>query len=236
MAGQRAVAVLFRREDTSSTSVRRLCAPESYDGQSHHDPHMLLKIVQVGDPVLREAARILTAEEIKSREIQKLIEDMRETMHKAPGVGLAAPQVGRSLQLAVIEDKPEYMKDVEKSFLRERERQPVPFHVVINPRIISADSKAVDFFEGCLSLAGFTAIVPRARKVRVDCLDAKGKPKVIEASGWYARILQHEIDHLQGGIYIDRMLPRSFMGVENYKEHWKEKRTAEVMELLGGKF
>ncbi len=95
---------------------------------------MLLKIVQVGEPVLREAARILTAEEIRSREIQKLIEDMRETMHKAPGVGLAAPQIGRSLQLAVIEDKPEYMKDVDESFLRERERRPVPFHAIINPK------------------------------------------------------------------------------------------------------
>lgn len=196
---------------------------------------MLLKIVQVGEPVLREAARILTAEEIKSREVQKLIEDMRETMHKAPGVGLAAPQIGRSLQLAVIEDKPEYMKDVGDNFLRERERQPVPFHAIINPKITPLDSGAVDFFEGCLSLAGFTAIVPRARKVRVDCLDAKGRPRVIEASGWYARILQHEIDHLRGAIYIDRMLPRSFMGVENYKEHWKEKRTAEVIALLGGK-
>lgn len=196
---------------------------------------MLLKIVQVGEPVLREAARILTAEEIKSREIQKLIEDMRETMHKAPGVGLAAPQIGRSLQLAVIEDKPEYMKDVDEGFLRERERRPVPFHVIINPKISSLDGEVVDFFEGCLSLADFTAIVPRARKVRVECLDAKGRPKVIEASGWYARILQHEIDHLRGAIYIDRMLPRSFMGVENFKEHWKEKRAAEVIALLGGK-
>ncbi len=196
---------------------------------------MLLKIVQVGEPVLREPARILTAEEIRSREIRKLIEDMRETMHKAPGVGLAAPQIGRSLQLAVIEDKPEYIKDADDSFLSERERQPVPFHVIINPKMTFLASETVDFFEGCLSLTGFTAIVPRARRVRVECLDAKGKPKVIEASGWYARILQHEIDHLRGGIYVDRMLARSFMGVENFKEHWKEKRTSEAIALLGCK-
>ena len=196
---------------------------------------MLLKIVQVGEPVLRGTARILTAEEIRSREIQKLIGDMRETMYKAPGVGLAAPQVGHSLQLAVIEDKPEYTKDADNGFLREQERQPVPFHAIINPKITLLEGAAVDFFEGCLSLSGYTAIVPRARKVRVDCLDAKGRPKVIEASGWYARILQHEIDHLGGTIYIDRMLSRSFMGVENYKEHWKEKRISEVIALLGGK-
>ncbi len=196
---------------------------------------MLLKIVQVGEPALREPARILTAEEIRSREIKKLIDDMRETMHQAPGVGLAAPQVGRSLQLAVIEDKPEYMKDTADSFLSERERRPVPFHVIINPKITSLAGEAVDFFEGCLSVAGFTAVVPRARQVRVECLDAKGRPKVIEAAGWYARILQHEIDHLRGTIYIDRMLSRSFMGVENYKEHWKEKRMPEVMTLLGAK-
>ncbi len=196
---------------------------------------MLLNIVQVGDPVLREPARVLSPEEIRSREIQRLIEDMRETMRKAPGVGLAAPQVGRSLQLAVIEDKPEYMKEVNENYLKERERRPVPFHVIINPTLTLLAGETVDFFEGCLSLTGFTAIVPRARKVRVDCLDAKGRPKVIEASGWYARILQHEIDHLGGAIYIDRMFSRSFMGVEPYKERWKEKSIAEVMGLLGGK-
>jgi peptide deformylase len=73
-----------------------------------------------------------------------------------------------------------------------------------------------------LSLAGFTAIVPRARTVRVKCLNERAEPVVIDALGWYARILQHEIDHLHGRLYIDRMEPRSFMSIENYARHWKD--------------
>src|SRR3954466_6866919 len=171
---------------------------------------MRMKIVQVGDPVLRQEARTLSKEEIRSREIQDLIAAMRETMYDAPGVGLAAPQIGLPLRLAVIEDKPEYLKDAPPAFLKERERKPVPFHVIVNPQLKVGDGEKVSFYEGCLSLAGFTAVVPRARSVRVECLDHRGEPKVIEASGWYARILQHEIDHLNGTVYIDRMHPRTF--------------------------
>jgi peptide deformylase len=195
---------------------------------------MRLKIVQVGEAVLRQQAKALTVEEIRSRETQELIEWMRETMHDAPGVGLAAPQIGLGLQLAVIEDKPENMKDAPADLLKERERKPVPFHVVINPMISLEGAADVEFFEGCLSLAGFTAMVPRARKVRVDCLDHKGNAKVIEASGWYARILQHEIDHLKGTVYIDRMYPRTLMTVDNFNRHWKSKSMAEMKkEFLG---
>ncbi len=193
-----------------------------------------MKIVQVGEAVLRQQAKALTVEEIRSRETQELIEWMRETMHDAPGVGLAAPQIGLGLQLAVIEDKPENMKDAPADLLKERERKPVPFHVVINPMISLEGAADVEFFEGCLSLAGFTAMVPRARKVRVDCLDHKGNAKVIEASGWYARILQHEIDHLKGTVYIDRMYPRTLMTVDNFNRHWKSKSMAEMKkEFLG---
>jgi peptide deformylase len=192
---------------------------------------MPLSIVQAGEPVLRQRAKSLSIDKIRSREIQRLIESMRETMHKAPGVGLAAPQIGRALQIAVIEDKPEYVKDTDPEILKQRERTPVPFQVIINPRITLED-KSVEFFEGCLSLTGFTAVVSRARRVRVDCLDHKGKSKVIEASGWYARILQHEIDHLNGTLYIDRMHSRTFMGMENFNQHWKEKPMAEVHQLL----
>ncbi len=192
---------------------------------------MSLNIVQVGEPVLRQKARSLSVGEIRSREIKRLIESMRETMYKAPGVGLAAPQVGRALQISVIEDKPEYVKDTDPEILKERERTPVPFHVVINPRI-SLGSEPVEFFEGCLSLTGFTAAVARARQVRVDCLNHNGEPKTIEASGWYARILQHEIDHLDGRLYIDRMHSRTFMALENFNQHWKEKSMAEVRKLL----
>jgi peptide deformylase len=195
------------------------------------DQCMRLKIVQVGEAVLRQPAKELSPGEIRSREIQELIEWMRETMYDAPGVGLAAPQVALPLQLAVIEDKAENFKDAPKSFLKEHERQPVSFHVIINPRIQLQKDATVDFFEGCLSVAGFTAVVPRARKVRVECLDHRGEAKVIEAAGWYARILQHEIDHLRGAVYIDRMHPRTFMSVENFNRHWKNAPMSEVMEF-----
>src|SRR5690348_16882170 len=191
-----------------------------------------LKIAQVGELVLRQRARPLTPEQIKSREIQELIENMRTTMYDAPGVGLAAPQIGASLQLAVIEDKPEYTKDSPSEFLKERERRPVPFHVIVNPLIIEAGGAVPEFFEGCLSLAAFTAVVPRAREVVVKCLDHKGNPKTIEATGWYARILQHEIDHLRGLIYIDRMRAGSFMSMENFNRHWKDKPMQEVRRVL----
>ena len=194
---------------------------------------MRLKIVQVGEAVLRQRAKALTVDEIRSRETQELIEWMRETMYDAPGVGLAAPQIGLGLQLAVIEDKPENMKDAPADFLKERERKPVSFHVVINPKITLDAAADVEFFEGCLSFAGFTAMVPRARKVRVECLDHKGNAKVIEASGWYARILQHEIDHLHGTVYIDRMYPRTLMTVDNFNRYWKAKSMTELKKEIG---
>src|ERR1700748_1346743 len=159
---------------------------------------MILKIVSVGDPVLRKKARPLTAEEIRSTRIQDLIAFMRETMRDAPGVGLAAPQVGQDLQLAVIEDKAEYHKNLSEADMKERERKAVPFHVIINPEIELLTPSEIAFHEGCLSLPGFMAVVPRARKVRVTCLDEHGKSRIIEASGWDARILQHENDHLRG--------------------------------------
>ena len=195
---------------------------------------MLLPIVHAGEPVLRQQARALSPKEIKSKEIQKLIEHMRETMRGAPGVGLAAPQIGLSLQLAVIEDRKEYHKDVSAEQLALRERRPVAFHVVINPRIHDAnDGQIVEFFEGCLSLPGFFALVPRHRNVRIECLDHRGNPRSIEASGWYARILQHEIDHLHGNLYIDRMHSRSFSSTQNWEKFWKGKPIAEVYAELG---
>jgi len=171
---------------------------------------MNLKIVQAGEPVLREAARPLTAAEITSAEIQQLIELMRETMRDAPGVGLAAPQIGLPLQLAVIED----VAEVEAT-----ERAPVPFHVIVNPRL-TLGPEMTDFFEGCLSVEGFQAVVPRARTVQVEALDHRGQPATIDARGWYARILQHEVDHLNGTLYIDRMTPRTLTSQENYPRFW----------------
>jgi peptide deformylase len=188
---------------------------------------MRLKIMQAGEPVLRQAARPLTGEEILGDDIQRLIYDMRETMRDAPGVGLAAPQIGLSLQLAMIEDREEWLKDLPPQELAEKDRQPVPFHVIINPKItLTGDNKA-SFYEGCLSLAGFSAVVPRARAVHVEYLDEQGEPRSVEASGWYARILQHEIDHLQGTLYLDRMQTRSFTSIDNWNRFWKGKPIGE---------
>jgi peptide deformylase len=163
-------------------------------------PGVLLKIVQTGDPVLREPARPLTPADLATAEIKQLIELMRETMRDAPGVGLAAPQVGVPLQLTVIEDVGE--SEVQ-------ERTPVPFHVIASPKLTLGE-EAVEHYEGCLSVEGFQAVVPRARSVTVEALDHNGQPVTIRAQGWYARILQHEIDHLNGTLYIDRMKTRTF--------------------------
>jgi peptide deformylase len=171
---------------------------------------MILPIVEAGHPVLRRQAHPVDPATIRGPAVQQLIEAMRETMRSAPGVGLAAPQVGEGLQLAVIEDRPEYQARLGEEELRERGRQPVPFHVIINPRLTVLEEGPASFAEGCLSIPGYAAVVPRALVVRVDSLDHRGEPWVIEARGWYARILQHEIDHLQGTLYVDRMDSRSF--------------------------
>jgi len=193
---------------------------------------MILPIVQAGEPVLRKAARPLRPNEIRSREIRELIQQMKETMYAAPGVGLAAPQIGQSIQLAVIEDRQEYIKDWTPEQLAERERKSTPFHVIINPRITLLGEERVEAFEGCLSLVNLMALTPRARRVRMECVDEKGQPRVIEASGWYARILQHEIDHLKGTMYVDHMYPRTLMTVENFTRHWKDKPISEIKAAL----
>jgi peptide deformylase len=189
---------------------------------------MILKIRQVGEQVLRQKARPLSTDEILDRSTQELIESMRETMHDAPGVGLAAPQVGFPLQLVVIEDQAEFIQKLPAEQVAERERRPVPFHVLINPKLTLLGSESAEFFEGCLSLAGFTAVVPRAKQVRVECLDERAEPVTIEATGWYARILQHEIDHLGGVLYVDRMNSRTFFTQDNYVRYWKDRSVAEV--------
>jgi peptide deformylase len=193
---------------------------------------MRLKIVQVGEPVLRTEARPLTREEITSADTKRLISDMRETMYDAPGVGLAAPQVGLPLQLAVIEDREDFLKAIPPAELEEKERTPVPFHVIINPKIELLGDASIQFFEGCLSLSGFSALVLRSRQVRVTYLDEHAEEKSVLASGWYARILQHEIDHLRGALYIDKMRPRTFTTFENFARFWKGKSVPEILTEL----
>jgi peptide deformylase len=171
-----------------------------------------LEIVQVGDPVLRAQARPLSPEELASDRIQQLIADMRDTMRAAPGVGLAAPQIGESIQLVVIED----------------ERHAVPFHVLVNPTLTIRTDEMVAAFEGCLSFAGFNMVVSRARKVRIEALDEHGQRVVEVATGWYARILQHEVDHLRGIVCCDRMESRTLTTAANYTRHWSGHTVDEV--------
>ena len=194
---------------------------------------MKLKIVQVGDPVLRQVARPLLADEIRSAAIQQLVELMRETMRDAPGVGLAAPQIGESIQLVVIEDRAEYQQPISPERLAERERAPVPFHVIANPVLTVLDETPRLFFEGCLSVTGFGALTPRHAAVRVAGLNERAEPVAIEARGWYARILQHEIDHLNGRLYVDSMLTRSFMTDAGYRKNWQDTSIAETCAELG---
>jgi len=183
---------------------------------------MILPIVQAGDPILRRVGRELTVDEIKSSTVQELITSMRDTMRLAPGVGLAAPQIGQSVQLAVIEDRAEYMEHVSADQLKERHRSAIEFHVIINPKIVLLDAPSAEFFEGCLSVEGYQAVVRRAYRVRVECLNENAAPITINAEGWYARILQHEIDHLNGKLYIDRMETRTFTTNENLIKDWNE--------------
>lgn len=196
-------------------------------------PPVRLKILQTGEPVLRQAARALTVDEILYPAIQELIVHMRDTMRDAPGVGLAAPQIGLGIQLAVVEDRAEYLTGIAPEILASRERQSVPFMVLINPTIVEYSEETAEFFEGCLSVAGFSALVKRSRRVAVEYLDERGQPRRVEASGWLARILQHEIDHLRGSLYIDRMETRSFSSLENIGRHWKDLPVEAVRAALG---
>jgi peptide deformylase len=154
----------------------------------------ILKVARIGHPVVRSEARPVPAGKIRSAEIQRLIDDMQETMHEYAGVGLAAPQVHVGLRLAVIE--------VEES----DERGPaVPFTVLVNPVVEPLSEAKLVGFEGCLSIPELRGQVPRFDKVRLSALDRNGRPYAVEASGFFARVIQHECDHLDGRVYLDRM-------------------------------
>lgn len=191
------------------------------------------EIVQVGDPVLRQHARAVTREELAGAEIQQLIADMKETMRAAPGVGLAAPQIGVSLQVVVIEDPAEYHQGFTPEQLAARERTPTPFHVLVNPKLTVLGDDTVPHFEGCLSFATFNMVVTRARKVRVEALDEHGAPVSRVGVGWYARILQHEVDHLKGIVCVDRCDPRTISTPANYTKFYGGKTVAEAKAIIG---
>ncbi|KAJ8512641.1 hypothetical protein OPV22_003075 [Ensete ventricosum] len=175
----------------------------------------LPEIVKAGDPVLHEPADEVPSREIGSEKIQKIIDDMVSAMRKAPGVGLAAPQIGVPLKIIVLEDTKEYISYAPKNEIEAQDRHPFDLLVIVNPKLKKKSNKTAFFFEGCLSVDGFRAVVERYLEVEVSGLDRNGHPIKIDAIGWQARILQHECDHLDGTLYVDKMVPRTFRTVEN---------------------
>jgi peptide deformylase len=166
----------------------------------------ILKVARLGHPVVRTPARDLLPDELGSPEIQRLIDDMKETMHEYEGVGLAAPQIHVSLRLAVIE--------VQAS--DERAQEAVPFTVLANPVLTLLGTETLRGWEGCLSIPDLRGLVPRSARVRLEALDREGRPYTVEAEGFFARVIQHECDHLDGGVYLDRM--EDLRSLSFYKE------------------
>ena len=154
---------------------------------------MVLEIAQLGQPVLRQVARPIPPDRIESAEVQALIDEMRETLKAANGVGLAAPQVFRAERLFLAAILPP-----------DSDEGPPGVEVFINPRIVESSGEKLSAWEGCLSFVELLVRVPRHEKVRVEYLDRTGTARQIEASGHPARVLQHEYDHLEGTLTIDR--------------------------------
>ncbi|WVT82577.1 peptide deformylase [Pengzhenrongella phosphoraccumulans] len=166
-------------------------------------------IVQAGHPVLRAHAAPYRGQ-LEPGMLHDLIELMRRTMHNAPGVGLAAPQIGLPLAIAVLEDPGALDSDV----IDVRERAALPFRVLINPVYEPVGAQRVSFYEGCLSVSGWQAVVARYRTVRLTGSDETGQAIDEVVTGWPARIVQHETDHLGGMLYIDRAELRSLIADE----------------------
>jgi peptide deformylase len=156
----------------------------------------ILKVSRLGHPVLRRVAEVVPPEMITQPEFQQFIDDMIETMHEYDGVGLAAPQVHVSQQVAVLEvtKHPRYP-----------DAPSVPLTVLINPRVTVLSEETVDGWEGCLSISEMRGAVPRYRELRVEAVDRNGQPLDFIAKDFHARVVQHENDHLQGKVYLDRM-------------------------------
>jgi peptide deformylase len=166
-------------------------------------------IVQAGAAVLRRRAAEVPSALLGTPALLRLLDLMVDVMRAAPGVGLAAPQIGVPLRIYVAEDQAERLANASPEALAVRKRGPLPLMAFINPTVTLAEGDPAIFFEGCLSVRGYGALVPRAASVRVDALDPQGAPFALDLQGWPARIMQHEMDHLNGTLYVDRMLTRS---------------------------
>jgi peptide deformylase len=166
-------------------------------------------IVQAGAAVLRHRALEVARSLLGTPALARLLDIMVETMRAAPGVGLAAPQIGVPLRIFVAEDTPEGMSRLSAETCAQRSRTPLPLIAVVNPSVVATSADELTFFEGCLSVRGYGALVRRAAAVAVTGVDLAGNPLALRLEGWPARIMQHEADHLDGTLYVDRMIRRS---------------------------
>jgi peptide deformylase len=157
---------------------------------------MILKVARLGHPAIRTAAQPIEPGMIKSPEFQRLLDDMADTMREYNGVGLAAPQIHLSIQAAVLEvsQHPRYP-----------DMPQVPLTYLLNPQVTVLDSSLAEDWEGCLSIPELRGMVPRYQQLRVTALGRHGEPLDFVASGFHARVIQHEADHLKGDVYLDRM-------------------------------
>ncbi|HEX6460163.1 MAG TPA: peptide deformylase [Thermoleophilaceae bacterium] len=189
----------------------------------------VLEIVTVGDPVLRERARELSLDELRSDEIQRLIDDMIDTKRAAHGAGIAANQVGLAVRVAVVE--------VEPGNPRYPYKPPVDLAVIVNPEIEPVDDELFAVNEGCLSVPDLRGDVERFVNVRVRYLDREGEPHEEVRRGLTAGTFQHEVDHLDGVLFLDRVRdPATFSTWEQFDRHRRadfEARARELVERVG---
>ena len=164
------------------------------------------EVLRLGHPVLRKTASPVSPDLIGSNQLQELVADMRETLHAVGGIGLAAPQIGVALRLAIIE--------MDESPTRYGKVEALPFSVFINPVITVLEHKVAGYWEGCLSVPGLRGYVERPQHIRVDYLDAQGQARQLELSGFQATVMQHEFDHLDGVLYVDRIRNTRFLTFE----------------------
>jgi peptide deformylase len=171
----------------------------------------ILKVARMGHPVLRRRARVLEPAEVKSAAIQKLIDDMFQTMEDYQGIGLAAPQVFEGVRLFVA------------GYDTENGDRGVPRIALINPEIAVVDATPVEDWEGCLSIPDIRGRVPRPREIRVRALDRQARPIELKARGYTSRVIQHETDHLDGILFFDRMKSfESLTYLDEFAKYWGE--------------
>jgi peptide deformylase len=184
---------------------------------------MVLEIVQYGDPILRKVGRKI---ESVTPAIKKLVEDMLETMHAANGIGLAAQQIGKDLQLAIIEI-PAEIERPSRMWIKEKEVNLSDYMpiVLINPKISLTKKKECDH-EGCLSFPGISAEVNRSYRVKVETTTLEGKPWSFDAAGLLGRAVQHEVDHLNGILFIDRLSKEERELVQDEIEEFRSRKTS----------